>query len=61
MTNGRNIQLPFMIKTYPIKGAKKFFSGGAGLSSTALDYAKFLQMYLNDGVLNGKKSLAEPL
>jgi len=36
---------------YPIKGAKRLFLGGAGLSSTAEDYAKFLQMYLKDGVL----------
>ncbi len=43
---------------YPIKGAKKFFSGGAGLSSTAEDYAKFLQMYLNKGVYNGKRLLS---
>ena len=27
---------------YPIEGAKKFYSGGAGLSSTAEDYFKFL-------------------
>ncbi|HSI78725.1 MAG TPA: serine hydrolase domain-containing protein, partial [Lunatimonas sp.] len=38
---------------YPIKGSKRFFSGGAGLSSTAKDYATFLQMYLNGGELNG--------
>ncbi|AKP52664.1 serine hydrolase domain-containing protein [Cyclobacterium amurskyense] len=37
---------------YPIKGAKSFFSGGAGLSSTAKDYATFLQMYLNGGEFN---------
>lgn len=43
---------------YPIKGAKKFFSGGAGLSSTAKDYATFLQMYLNNGELNGKRLLS---
>src|SRR5690606_27668608 len=43
---------------YPIKGAKKFFSGGAGLSSTAIDYAKFLQMYLNGGELNGIRILS---
>ena len=43
---------------YPIKGAKKFFSGGAGLSSTAKDYATFLQMYLNNGELNGKRILS---
>ena len=43
---------------YPIKGAKKFFSGGAGLSSTAKDYATFLQMYLNMGELNGIRLLS---
>ena len=43
---------------YPIKGAKRFFSGGAGLSSTAEDYATFLQMYLNNGELNGVRLLS---
>jgi CubicO group peptidase (beta-lactamase class C family) len=43
---------------YPIKGAKTFFSGGAGLSSTAKDYATFLQMYINGGEMNGKRYLS---
>lgn len=43
---------------YPITGAKTFFSGGAGLSSTAKDYATFLQMYLNNGELNGVRLLS---
>ncbi len=43
---------------YPVKGEKRFFSGGAGLSSTAKDYATFLQMYLNDGELNGIRILS---
>ncbi len=43
---------------YPVRGAKTFFSGGAGLSSTAKDYATFLQMYLNNGELNGKRLLS---
>jgi CubicO group peptidase (beta-lactamase class C family) len=43
---------------YPITGAKSFFSGGAGLSSTAKDYATFLQMYLNGGELNGVRILS---
>lgn len=43
---------------YPINGAKAFFSGGAGLSSTAKDYATFLQMYLNGGELNGIRLLS---
>jgi len=43
---------------YPIRGAKSFFSGGSGLSSTARDYATFLQMYLNGGELNGIRILS---
>ncbi len=43
---------------YPIKGARTFFSGGGGLSSTAADYARFLQMYLNQGVYNGVRLLS---
>lgn len=43
---------------YPIKGAKSFFSGGAGLCSTAKDYATFLQMYLNGGELGGVRLLS---
>jgi CubicO group peptidase (beta-lactamase class C family) len=34
---------------------KTFFSGGAGLSSTAFDYAIFLQCVLNGGKYNGKQ------
>jgi CubicO group peptidase (beta-lactamase class C family) len=43
---------------YPIKGAKTFFSGGGGLTSTAKDYAVFLQMYLNGGEYNGVRILS---
>ena len=35
-----------------------FFSGGAGLVSTAYDYALFGQMLLNGGELNGKRILS---
>ena len=35
-----------------------YFSGGAGLSSTAYDYAIFLQMMLNGGIYNGKRILS---
>jgi CubicO group peptidase (beta-lactamase class C family) len=34
-----------------------YFSGGAGLSSTIEDYAKFLQMFLNKGEYNGVRIL----
>ncbi|MEO8765723.1 MAG: serine hydrolase domain-containing protein [Ginsengibacter sp.] len=37
---------------------KHYFSGGAGLSSTAWDYAVFLQMMLNKGTYNGHKILS---
>ena len=43
---------------YPITGARSYFAGGAGLSSTAQDYATFLQMYLNKGVYNGVRILS---
>ena len=39
---------------YPL-AKKSYFSGGAGLSSTAYDYAIFLQMLLNKGKYNGKQ------
>ncbi len=34
-----------------------YYSGGAGLSSSIEDYAKFLQMVLNGGTYNGKRLL----
>ncbi len=44
---------------YPVDGAQTYFSGGAGLCSTPLDYAKFLQMYLNGGMHDGQRILRE--
>lgn len=43
---------------YPVKGAQRYFNGGGGLSGTAKDYATFLQMYLNNGELNGVRLLS---
>ena len=43
---------------YPLV-KKHYFSGGAGLSSTALDYAIFLQMIMNGGAYNGKQILSK--
>jgi len=43
---------------YPIM-KKRYFSGGAGLSSTALDYAIFMQMLLNGGRYNGHQILSK--
>ena len=43
----------FYDTNFPVKGAKTFLSGGAGLSSTTADYSNFLQMFLNKGSFNG--------
>jgi CubicO group peptidase (beta-lactamase class C family) len=40
-----------------VEGPRKSFSGGAGIVSTALDYARFLQMMLNGGELEGARIL----
>ena len=53
-----NYPVTFYDPDYPIAGAKTFFSGGAGLSSTVEDYAKFLQMYLNKGDYYGVRILS---
>jgi CubicO group peptidase (beta-lactamase class C family) len=45
------------IVDYPKKPGT-YFSGGAGLSSTVMDYAIFLQMLLNGGEYNGKRILS---
>lgn len=56
--NWEKYPVTFYDPDYPVKGAKTFFSGGAGLSSTAKDYATFLQMYLNGGEYNGIRLLS---
>jgi len=44
------------VTDYP-KLVGTYFSGGAGLSSTVEDYAKFLQLFLNKGEYNGSRLL----
>ncbi len=44
--------------SYHYAGPRKFFSGGAGLYSTAADYARFAQMLLNRGELDGVRLLS---
>ena len=44
-------------RDFPIM-AGTYYSGGGGLSSTAYDYAIFMQMMLNGGEYNGKRILA---
>jgi CubicO group peptidase (beta-lactamase class C family) len=43
---------------YPARGAKKLFSGGAGLVSTAMDYARFCQMMLDEGKVGNTRLLS---
>jgi CubicO group peptidase (beta-lactamase class C family) len=40
------------------KVPKKYFSGGAGLTSTIQDYARFAQMLVNGGALDGVRLLS---
>ena len=41
-----------------VEGPRRSFAGGAGLLSTARDYARFLEMIRNGGALNGTRILA---
>jgi CubicO group peptidase (beta-lactamase class C family) len=41
-----------------VDGPRQSFAGGAGLLSTARDYARFLQMLLNGGELDGVRILS---
>jgi CubicO group peptidase (beta-lactamase class C family) len=43
---------------YPSRGPKKLFSGGAGLVSTAMDYAHFGQMILDNGKVGNTRLLS---
>lgn len=54
----KRFETPVFDIDYPINGAKSYFAGGAGLSSTAKDYATFLQMLLNEGEYNGNRILS---
>ena len=49
-----NLGISNEMKQYPA-----FESGGAGLASTIDDYARFTQMLLNRGTLDGKRILSE--
>ena len=43
---------------YPAGEIHSYFSGGAGVSSTAFDYSRFIQMLLNNGELDGSRILS---
>ncbi|ULQ51245.1 serine hydrolase domain-containing protein [Flavihumibacter fluvii] len=46
-----------LLPDYPNENGK-MFAGGAGLVSTAYDYAVFMQMILNGGTYNGKRIIS---
>ena len=46
-------------ENYPVEGKRKFFAGGCGLSSTVVDYYKFLSVFLNNGKYKGKSFIGK--
>jgi len=44
--------------TYPVEEPKTYFSGGGGLVSTITDYARFAQLMLDGGELEGARLLS---
>jgi CubicO group peptidase (beta-lactamase class C family) len=57
LTATENVVIGNEPASYPVT-ATNYFSGGAGLSSTVEDYAKFLQMFINGGTYNGARLLS---
>ena len=45
-------------RDFPLRGARTYFSGGAGSVGTIADYGKFCQMMRNGGKANGHRFLA---
>jgi CubicO group peptidase (beta-lactamase class C family) len=54
--NGKFVEEKPIIDTWPEKG-RGIEAGGAGIFSTAMDYALFAQMLCNGGTLNGRRIL----
>jgi CubicO group peptidase (beta-lactamase class C family) len=59
-TNGKIVRAPDGPKGQGnyVDGPRRSFAGGAGLLSTARDYARFLEMIRNGGALDGVRVLA---
>jgi CubicO group peptidase (beta-lactamase class C family) len=51
-------KLDKVTKYFPYPAPQTYFSGGAGLVSTATDYSRFAQMLLNKGQLDGVRILS---
>src|SRR5437867_7639279 len=59
-TDGKRVQAEPLINTWPEAG-RGIESGGAGIFSTAGDYARFAQMLLNGGTLDGRRILGRKM
>lgn len=59
-SNGLAVRAPEGAKGqgHYVEGPRKSFAGGAGLLSTARDYARFLEMTRNGGMLDGVRIMA---
>ena len=55
---GNRVSVSMIGQGHYLTGPRKSFSGGAGLLSTAEDYASFLQMILNGGTLNNNRIIS---
>jgi CubicO group peptidase (beta-lactamase class C family) len=52
------VQQDPLLQNFARQGEQTFYSGGAGLVSTAADYAKIGQLILNEGVYQGTRLLS---
>ena len=55
---GRDPDSGVTVQLLEVRDPPNFESGGGGLVSTAADYARFLQMLLNGGTLDGRRYLS---
>jgi CubicO group peptidase (beta-lactamase class C family) len=55
---GRDPDSGLTVQLLEVRDPPNFQSGGGGLVSTAADYARFLQMLLNGGTLDGRRLLS---
>jgi CubicO group peptidase (beta-lactamase class C family) len=58
LVRGRDDDMEWTGQGAFVHGPRRAFSGGGGLLSTANDYARFLQMLLNGGELDGARILS---
>ena len=56
---GKRVSASMIGQGHYLTGPRINFSGGAGLLSTAEDYASFLQMMLNGGTLNNNRIISK--